>query len=411
MLNDGLAVFCFQSYFSATSRIASHMWNIVRGLVCLAGGAGGQLGLCGTNSSGGLMVVGGILILMGIVQMVKAKSESQGSWEMDERSRATSRRRRLGCVSSRAVLLDLQAVLLDLIARPGLMLIALVVIGAELGFADDTPDTPVPSTATKLASVNDADQSAKGWLIHRRKSEYQAGPTEIKVLLPLRLETGKRYPVLYVLPVEANDEHRYGDGLAEVQRCDIHNKYGVICVAPTFAHLPWYADHPTDKSIRQESYFVKEVVPLIERHYPADARPDGRWLLGFSKSGWGAWSLLARHPDLFGRAAAWDAPLEMPRFDLYGAAQVFGTQEHFEAHRVLPALKNRAALAHAPSRLVLTGFDNFREHHINAHRHLEGWQIDHLYRDGPQRKHVWDSGWVEEAVALLASLKPMAVAR
>ena len=180
-------------------------------------------------------------------------------------------------------------------------------------------------------AANEPDVSAgtkadEGWFVHRLMSDFQAGPTEIKVLLPDRMEAGKRYPVLYVLPVEANNEHHYGDGLAEIKRCDIHNKHNLICVAPTFAHLPWYADHPTDKSIRQESYFVKEVVPLVERLYPARAERTGRWLLGFSKSGWGAWSLLARHPDVFDRAAAWDTPTDMSLFDLYGAGQVFGTQ-------------------------------------------------------------------------------------
>lgn len=259
--------------------------------------------------------------------------------------------------------------------------------------------------AIELPSLfaEDVNKSPEGWFIHRVTSELQAGPTEVKVLQPEHLEAGKRYPVLYVLPVEANNEERYGNGLAEVKKCNIHNKYGLICVAPTFAHLPWYADHPTDNLIRQESYFVNEVVPLVDRNYPTQKDRNGRWLLGFSKSGWGAWSLLARHPDMFDRAAAWDAPLEMSRFDLYGAGPIFGTQEHFESHRVLPALKKCQVLIDSPPRLILTGYDNFRRHHESAHAKLDEWKIPHIYRDGPQRKHVWNSGWVEEAVELLAT--------
>jgi len=258
--------------------------------------------------------------------------------------------------------------------------------------------------ADRSLTVSDPTKSAEGWLVHTVTSSLQAAPTEIKVLLPDQLDAGKPYRVLYVLPVEANNEHRYGDGLAEVKRNNLHNKYNVICVAPTFAHLPWYADHPTDKSIRQETYFVKEVVPFIERQYPARQDRDGRWLLGFSKSGWGAWSLLLRHPGLFGRAAAWDAPIDMPKFDLYGAGQVFGTQEHFESYRVLPAAKACQSITKGPPRLILTGYDNFRSQHQSAHHQLEAWQIPHLYRDGPQRKHAWNSGWLEEAVGLLAEL-------
>lgn len=51
------------------------MWNIVWGVVCLVGGGSGQLALRGTNSSGALMAIGGVLILVGIFQMVKARSE------------------------------------------------------------------------------------------------------------------------------------------------------------------------------------------------------------------------------------------------------------------------------------------------------------------------------------------------
>src|SRR5262249_30394543 len=150
-------------------------------------------------------------------------------------------------------------------------------------------------------------------------------------------------PVVYVLPVEARDGRRYGDGLAEVRRQDLHNRYGAIFVAPTFSHLPWYADHPTDREIRQESYFLKVVVPSVESRYPARTDLGGRLLLGFSKSGWGAFSLLLRHPDAFGRAAAWDAPLVMDRMGRYGSGDIFGTPENFEAYRLTNLLKDRAA--------------------------------------------------------------------
>lgn len=56
-------------------------------------------------------------------------------------------------------------------------------------------------------------------------------------------------------------------------------------VAPTFSQVPWYADHPTDLKIRQETYFINVVLPLVEQTYPAQKSPDGRLLLGFSKSG------------------------------------------------------------------------------------------------------------------------------
>src|SRR5687767_8920044 len=106
------------------------------------------------------------------------------------------------------------------------------------------------------------------WRVHPLESPYQAGRTEVRALLPTTLETGRRYPVVYVLPVEAGKESRYGDGLREIQERGLPDKYRVIFAAPTFSQLPWYADHASDPAIRQETYFVQVVVPLVDKTYP-----------------------------------------------------------------------------------------------------------------------------------------------
>ena len=257
------------------------------------------------------------------------------------------------------------------------------------------------ASQTKSATISAAQKDDNGFLVHEVESEFQSGKTLIRVLLPDQLEKDRRYPVIYVLPVEAGTENRYGDGLLEVKKLDLHNKHGVIFVAPTFSHLPWYADHPTDKTIRQESYFVNVVVPFVEKTYPVQANADGRLLLGFSKSGWGAWSLLLRHPDLFGRAAAWDAPMMMERIGKYGNAPIFGDQGNFEAYRISSLLREKGKDLGDDKRLILTGYGNFRSEHEGVHALLDELKIPHEYRDGPQRKHDWHSGWVEEAVELL----------
>jgi S-formylglutathione hydrolase FrmB len=212
------------------------------------------------------------------------------------------------------------------------------------------------------------------------------------------MEEAKRYPIVYVLPVEPAREARYGDGLLEVKQLGLHNKHRAIFVAPTFSQLPWYTDHPTKAEIRQESYFTKVVVPFVEKTYAAS---QDRMLLGFSKSGWGAWSLLLRHPDTFTRAAAWDAPLMMEKIGKYGTGEIFGTQDNFAKHRPADLLRENAELLRDKERLILTGYGNFREHHQQAHDLLDELKISHEYRDGPPRRHDWHSGWVAEAVELL----------
>ena len=123
--------------------------------------------------------------------------------------------------------------------------------------------------AADAATIAEAKKDEHGFLVHEVRSPLQAGKTHIRVLLPEKREEGKRYPVVYVLPVEPGTESRFGDGLLEVKKQDLHNKHSAIFVMPSFFHLPWYADHATKEDLRQESYFLQVVVPHIDKTYPA----------------------------------------------------------------------------------------------------------------------------------------------
>ena len=257
--------------------------------------------------------------------------------------------------------------------------------------------------------ISEATTDEQGIIVHRVTSEFQAGETLLRVLLPEKLEPSEKLKTLYLLPVEANTEHRYGDGLVAAKKLDLANKHRLICVSPTFSHLPWYADHPMDKAIRQETYFLKVVVPTIEKLYPALSERDGRLLVGFSKSGYGAWSLILRHPDQFAKAVAWDAPLMKTAPDQFGMGPIYGTPENFLSYRLDRLLKDRADLFRAKAeeqptvRLIHLGYDNFREHHERAEALLNELQIPHAYTDGPKREHTWHSGWLADAVNRLDS--------
>ncbi|MCA9042383.1 MAG: hypothetical protein KDA65_18665 [Planctomycetaceae bacterium] len=236
---------------------------------------------------------------------------------------------------------------------------------------------------------------------HRLHSESQRTETVVHVLVPDHFDAEKTYPVLYILPVEPGTGTRWGSSLQESIKENLANRFEIICVFPTFSDLPWYAEHPTDSKLQQETYFIKEILPLVEKEYPVSRNSVDRYLVGFSKSGWGAWSLLLRHPELFHKAMAWDAPLMLDHPGPYGTEPIFGTEENFKEYQLTELLKSNRKTFQQQPRLYHWGYDAFRMQHEAMNKLLQQLEIKSVYRDGPQRKHHWESGWLGDAVELL----------
>ena len=238
---------------------------------------------------------------------------------------------------------------------------------------------------------------------HTIESPYQDATVDIRVLAPDRLEAGAKYPALYVLPVEPGRGERFGDGLAEIKRLDLHNKFGLICVAPSFSRMPFYCDHATDTRQWHESHFLDVVLPFVERTYPVASDRENRLLLGFSKSGVGAVVLALRHSEIFGRAAAFDAPLAAYKPTTPVWEEAFGSHELFDEYRATSLLSRRVNEGRLPSRLVLSGYDIIGGSVEAFYRHARSLGLPNdstqiIHHPGPRRAHRWDSGWVAEAV-------------
>jgi hypothetical protein len=244
--------------------------------------------------------------------------------------------------------------------------------------------------------------------VHELNSERQSGVTRVRVILPdsLRFAEGtdrQMFRTLYVLPVEAGAETRWGNSVEEVLKWDLQNRHQLICVFPEFSDLPWYADHPDNSRLQQESYLLKDVVPMVERIYPTKADEKSRLLVGFSKSGWGAWSLLIRNPDVFSRAAAFDAPLTMAEAGQFGSGPIFGSQENFQKYCLTTLLPKSGERFHqAPVRLGLLGRGHFYTNHQQMIQMLSQQGILHEQIPGEIQVHSWNSGWLPDAVNWLA---------
>lgn len=239
-------------------------------------------------------------------------------------------------------------------------------------------------------------------------SEHQAYPNSIRILEPDNLDEIENPRIVYVLPVNPDVRVQWNDGLDTFKQLDLHNQYGMIAVAPSFSNWPWFADHPEDAALQQETYFVEDVVPFIDSLYPEAS--ETRLLLGFSKSGNGAFQLLLRHPDLFWAASVWDTPLMKESPDQFEMPDIYGTQENFDSYYIPTLLEENADLLKESTRLALFGYGFFGgpnppewtvAHVDQAHELLESLEIPHIYDNSTEREHRWDSGWMEAAVAAL----------
>lgn len=248
-------------------------------------------------------------------------------------------------------------------------------------------------------------------------SPFQQGETAVEVLLPDDRPDGAGCPVLYLLPVtpgkrgllrqpaELPPARRAGNGILEARAREIANRHGVACVAPSFHGWPWIADHPDDPRRALESHLLRVVVPLVEARFAVRAGPANRLLLGFSKSGVAAFSLLLRYPDHFACAASWDAPMTLPAPDRWNMDESYGTPEHYRRHFIPELLARQAPLLRGgPARLLLAGSCLFPDHTAAVHRQMTALAIPHDYRDVPLPEHLWSAGWFPDAVARLLAL-------
>jgi hypothetical protein len=260
----------------------------------------------------------------------------------------------------------------------------------------------IPDKVHASATVGEAVMGDDGVLCHCVLSPFQSGETKIHVLLPSSPESQAPYKTIYLLPVARGDSRPWGDAMVEILKHEFHKTHPFVFVMPTFSHAPWYADHPGAPRIRQESHFLKVVVPFIESTYPVLPTQSGRLLLGFSKSGWGAYSLLLRNPQAFSKAVAWDAPLGQQSPNKYGMREVFAAQDALDPYCIWDLLPKCAEFLSAKQRLGLLGHGVFRAHHQATHFRMMKLGILHEYQDGPRREHDWHSGWVPSAVEFLA---------
>jgi len=170
--------------------------------------------------------------------------------------------------------------------------------------------TPAPTlTPTALACL-----SAGGQIVpfddFRSPSAGESVPYNV-YLPPCYAESGRRFPVVYLLPGLREDETQWSElGLTDAldQGVEIGALAPLIAVMPALGSIGGRDSFPPNVSY--EGVIMDEVRPAVERDFCTIQNRDNRAIGGISRGGFWAYSIALRHPDTFGivggHAAAFD---------------------------------------------------------------------------------------------------------
>jgi K+-transporting ATPase c subunit len=235
-------------------------------------------------------------------------------------------------------------------------------------------------------------------------SDNGYGPQEVRVLKPTNPAPGVAHNFLFVLPVELGLGTTYGDGMQTMLSANAQNQYNLTIIEPTFGTDPWYADNPTDPNMQYETYVTQDLVPWVEKNLGTSGS-EQNWLIGFSKSGYGAQDLILKHPGVFSLAASWDFPADMSSYNSLGAdsASNYGTDANFQSnYRLTQAFVDaHKAPFLSSNRIWIGGYSEYQPDMTDYGALLTSEGIAHSTETPQQMDHAWGSGWVPIALAAL----------
>jgi hypothetical protein len=230
------------------------------------------------------------------------------------------------------------------------------------------------------------------------------GPQPLRILQPSNPAPGVAHNFIYVLPVEPGEGTTFGDGLQVIQSLNLQNQDNLTVIEPSFSINPWYADNPLDSNLQEDTFMAMDLQPWVKANLSTSGT-EQHWLIGLSKSGIGAQTLILRHPDKFTLAASWDFPADMYAYDEYGtnSSDSYGTDANFQANYRLTAafLAAHAAPFQANNRIWIGGYQLFQQDMADYDALLTAQGIQHATETPTAMAHAWDSGWVPIALAAL----------
>ena len=271
--------------------------------------------------------------------------------------------------------------------------------GSAAGTSDYGPGFPASLSSGPASVPEDSrkkvfESAGRGCRIERREffSEACAAQMAYYAFVPRGWKECARYPVLYLL-------HGASDGCtawkehAENKICDLVSEHRIIIVTPEGGSFGWYADSRFVKNNQVETYFLKELIPDVERSFPANGL---RGIAGLSMGGHGAFVLCLRNPGVFSSVSSMSGILDITRHkNQWRLAEIFGPYKgeyvaDWERHSALKLIERGADYIRSlPMLITVSESDQYSiDDNRLVHGQLEKMNVEHLYYESPG-EHDW----------------------
>jgi S-formylglutathione hydrolase FrmB len=127
-------------------------------------------------------------------------------------------------------------------------------------------------------------------------TKYLEKAMRVTVIVPEAAAKHTDLPTVYLLNGHGGDYRSWGKIRTDLGR--YADYYGMVFVMPSGLNS-WYWDSPINPKMQMESFFVNDLVPYINTHYPVANNADKRAITGLSMGGHGAFWLGLHHPDIW----------------------------------------------------------------------------------------------------------------
>ena len=134
---------------------------------------------------------------------------------------------------------------------------------------------------------------------------------KVVVVLPDSYDSGKSYPVFYLLHGYSGNYKNWTDYPSTGALADLHQ---FIIVCPDGGFSSWYFDSPIDSTRKYETFISKELIKWVDENYRTIAERGGRAISGLSMGGHGGLFLGFRHQDVFGACGSMSGGVDIRPF-------------------------------------------------------------------------------------------------